>query len=97
MKDWCQNFNSLSSSHSDAFGKCFKPGMVCDVIVIYVFALCDLIVERFFKTEKGNAGNCERNSRFASHNIIFMPDSVNNIVEVAGRGVRSFGNYFKHP
>ena len=97
MKDWCQNFNSLSSSHSDAFGECFKPGMVCDMVVIYVFALRDLIVERLFETEKGNAWDGERNSRFASHNIIFMPDSVNNIIEVAGGCVRSLGNYFKHP
>ena len=71
--------------------------MFGDVIIIDVFALGDFVVDRFLKTEEGNTGDGERDSWFASHDIIFVSDGVDYIVEVAGCCVGTFGDDLKHP
>ena len=57
-----KDFNSLSSSHSDTFSEGFKPRMVGDMVVVYILALGDGVVDWFLESEEGDAGDGERNS-----------------------------------
>lgn len=92
--------NCFPSSHSDMLSECSKPWMICNMIVINVFALCYLIVEWFFLfsyPKKRDNWNCKCNSRSGWKRFIFASYWVDNFVKITVSIVRLVRNHFEHP